>query len=224
MNWQVHSGCRSIRNDPDFIGKEINIVGISQGGLISRGIIEKCEGLDVHTYFTFGSPQAGISSYQLCRNWYCWPINWFMGYMDQYRLVQWFGAPTEYYRPWWNLDRYYNSSQYLPYINNELDYQESYRVNMQQLTNFGLWKWTEDAVVHPRESEWFYQYGPRRNLEDVYDTKFFKDDLFGLKTLHTAGKLYFYSGPGNHMHLTDAMIDDYLVPLLTGVNPAPTEH
>lgn len=63
IDWQVHQACRSLRNDPDYIGKEINIVGISQGGLISRSIVEKCDGLDVHTLFTYGSPHQGVDAY-----------------------------------------------------------------------------------------------------------------------------------------------------------------
>lgn len=29
MEWQIKQGCRSLKNDPDFAGKQINIVGIS---------------------------------------------------------------------------------------------------------------------------------------------------------------------------------------------------
>jgi len=66
MEWQVKQGCRTLRNDPDFAGKEINIVGLSQGGLIARSIVEQCEGLKVHTLFTYGGPHNGVDAYQLC--------------------------------------------------------------------------------------------------------------------------------------------------------------
>ena len=45
MDWQVKTVCHKIHNDPDFSGKEISIVGISQGGLIARSVVEQCEGL-----------------------------------------------------------------------------------------------------------------------------------------------------------------------------------
>jgi hypothetical protein len=37
-----------------------------------------------------------------------------------------------------------------------------------------------------------------------------------------ANKLWFYKGPGGHMHITDEYIDTYLVPLLRGDTPAPS--
>ena len=39
-----------------------------------------------------------------------------------------------------------------------------------------------------------------------------------------ADKLYFYKGPGGHMHITDEYIDTYLVPFLRGDTPAPSMY
>ena len=44
-----------MHNDPDFAGQEINLVGFAQGGLVARGVVQRCENLKVHTLFTFGS-------------------------------------------------------------------------------------------------------------------------------------------------------------------------
>ena len=85
--------------------------------------------------------------------------------------------------------------------------------------------WDEDSVVHPKESEWFFVFNDVRQLVDIYDTYQFVMDTIGLKTLHDQGKMFFYHGPGDHMHLTDAYIDDYLIPLLIdSPNPTPTQH
>jgi hypothetical protein len=54
------------------------------------------------------------------------------------------------------------------------------------------------------------------------DTDSFKNNTFGLKTMDDANKLWFYKGPGGHMHITDEYIDTYLVPLLRGDTPAPS--
>lgn len=56
MDWQVATGCRKIKNDPDFAGKEINVIGFSQGGLIARSVVERCDDLTVDTLFTWGGP------------------------------------------------------------------------------------------------------------------------------------------------------------------------
>jgi triacylglycerol esterase/lipase EstA (alpha/beta hydrolase family) len=60
---QIDMACRAIKNDPDFAGKQINIVGLSQGGSIARGVVQSCEGLDVHTLFNYGAAHAGLHAY-----------------------------------------------------------------------------------------------------------------------------------------------------------------
>jgi len=146
--------------------------------------------------------------------------------MVQYHIIETFGAPTDYFRTWWNLDRYYENSIFLPYVNNELDeaVMPSYKDNISRLTNCGLFMWTDDEVVHPRESEWFGVYNEYRQIVDIYDTKLYRDDTIGLKTLNNEGKLFFYKGPGIHMTLTDQYIDDYLIPLLIDGAPSPSQH
>ena len=54
-----------MHNDPDFAGREINIVGFAQGGLIARAVVQRCEGLNVHTLFTFGAMHAGVKWFDL---------------------------------------------------------------------------------------------------------------------------------------------------------------
>ena len=42
-----------------------------------------------------------------------------------------------------------------------------------------------------------------------------------MKTLDESGRLYFYSGPGDHMHKEDYFIDDYLIPFMDNDVPNP---
>ena len=87
IEWQVLTACHHLHNNPIFANKQINIVGISQGGLISRGIVERCEGLNVHTLFTWGGPHQGVSSYEKCQHWYCYPLIRVLGYFAEYLLL-----------------------------------------------------------------------------------------------------------------------------------------
>lgn len=87
----------------------------------------------------------------MCNNWWCWPLNFLAGNLVQYKVIQTFGAPPDYFRTWWNLDRYYENSIFLPKENNEKDpVAPSYKSNMTNLTNFGLFMWDDDEVVHPK--------------------------------------------------------------------------
>ena len=56
----------------------------------------------------------------------------------------------------------------------------------------------------------------------VRESEVYKKDTIGLKTLDEAGKLFFYHGPGFHMHLDPIYINDYLIPLLLDETPSPS--
>ena len=57
---QAEYACNQIKNNPNFQGK-FNLLGISQGTLIGRYIIEKCDMQgQVVKYMSFGGPQMGI--------------------------------------------------------------------------------------------------------------------------------------------------------------------
>ena len=61
---QVELACNSIKSNPHFQDK-FNLIGISQGTLISRYIIEKCDMKgQVVKYFSLDGPQMGIGSVQ----------------------------------------------------------------------------------------------------------------------------------------------------------------
>ena len=62
MPHQVRQACKNVANDPDFVGKPISVIGISQGGLIARAFVEQCAEVDVDILFTFGGPHMGVSA------------------------------------------------------------------------------------------------------------------------------------------------------------------
>lgn len=216
-----------MKNDPDFAGKKINIVGISQGGLIARSIVEQCEGLDVHTLFTYGGPHQGVSDIpENLGKWYSKPLNWAAGYVSQYLIAQNWVAPADYYRTWWNLDRYFENSIFLPYDNNEKESaeQSEQKARILSLTNFGMFKWQDDRTVIPKESEWFGYYNKFHQVVPFKKTDDYKNDYLGLRTLDEAGNLFFYSGSGDHMYLIPDYINNFLIPLITDQDPTPTEY
>jgi palmitoyl-protein thioesterase len=110
----------------------------------------------------------------------------------------------------------------LPYDNNEKEPNPLYKERMTRLKNFGLFMWDDDEVVHPKESEWFGAYDKYRVVIPLKKHADFKNDVLGLKTLDEANKLWFYHGPGLHMHLDHLYISEYLIPLLLDQTPAPS--
>mmetsp|Transcript_43536 Transcript_43536/g.57631 ORF Transcript_43536/g.57631 Transcript_43536/m.57631 type:complete len:230 (-) Transcript_43536:172-861(-) len=225
MFWQADIVCHKLHNDPMYAGKEINLLGISQGGLIARTVVETCPDLNINLLYTFGGPHQGVSVYEKCNHWYCPFVNHVLGYLAEFLIVQDWGAPPDYYRPWWNLDRFYSHSIFLPEINNELETKDAgYKARLAAVKKFGLWMWEQDRVVVPRQSEWFGAWDDRRNDIPMKEQKMYKEDWIGTKTLYEAGRMFFYSGPGEHMFLTETMIYDYLRPLLTGDTPMDSQY
>ena len=87
-------------------------------------------------------------------------MNWAAGWGSSKIILEKFIAPADYYRPWWNLERFYEKSIFLPKINNESPspVNEEYKKRITSLTNLGLFKWNDDRTIHPRESSWFGYY------------------------------------------------------------------
>ena len=46
-----------------------------------------------------------------------------------------------------------------------------------------LVKFTKDRMIHPRETAWFQELDQNGNVIDLENTKLYKEDLIGLKTL-----------------------------------------
>ncbi len=79
--------CMKLHNDPDYADKEINLLGISQGGLIARTVVETCPDLNINVLYTFGGPNAGVSVYEHCHHWYCPFVNHVLGYLAGFSIV-----------------------------------------------------------------------------------------------------------------------------------------
>ncbi len=124
-------------------------------------------------------------------------------------------APADNFRKYWDVDSWIEHTQFLPNINNLRSVNPIYKEKLNNLTNFGMYMWEQDKTVYPHESEWFSILDEQGHLVALRDqVPFYSEDQLGLRELEENGKLFFYKGDGDHMHLTQSIIDDYLVPLL----------
>jgi len=55
---------------------------------------------------------------------------------------------------------------------------------------------SEDTMVYPKESEWFWELQADDTVKRLEETDFFLNDLIGLKKLMDNGKVQFIEWPG----------------------------
>jgi len=72
-------------------------------------------------------------------------------------VVQDFFGPAGYFRDPRDLDKYLADSVFLPYVNNERDASDDYVKRFESLNGAMFVMFSEDTVVYPRESEWFWE-------------------------------------------------------------------
>ena len=66
IEYQVKMGCDMLARNPDFAGKEVNIVAQSQGNIVARGILQQCDAVKVVNYISCAGPQMGTDIIPSC--------------------------------------------------------------------------------------------------------------------------------------------------------------
>ena len=122
----------------------------------------------------------------------------------QSRLV-----PAQYFRREEELDKYLESSNFLADVNNERELKNgTYKANLMKLEKFGMYMFSEDITVIPKESAWFSEVNATTGEETkLKDRQLYKEDWLGLKALDEAGKLDFLIAEGGHMALSEELLN-----------------
>jgi palmitoyl-protein thioesterase len=197
---QVEEACEKIKSNPNFQSK-FSILGISQGTLIGRYVIEKCNMLgQVMRHMSFDGPQMGIGSVpKLTCGAFCdflvnitSPI--FYGLQDRI-------APAAYYRYKYDQEYYRQHNKFLKMLNNENEEkdEEIYK-RFSSLEKVKLIRSKDDSVIVPKESSWFMFYDESgKNIVPLEESEFYKKDFIGLKKLNEEGKLSFAEFRDEHV-------------------------
>ena len=90
MNAQIEKACDLIKSDPNLFGKNISVVGLSQGALVARSIIEQCDFQgSVKRYVSIGGPQMGVATIPQCFSGiFCDAINYVVDLFVYLPIVQ----------------------------------------------------------------------------------------------------------------------------------------
>jgi palmitoyl-protein thioesterase len=169
-------------------------MGLSQGSLIARYIVEECDMKGtVRNYLSIGGPNMGVSDVPGCfGNALCAKVNFVARHLAYTHFVQSFVGPAGYFRDPDHMDHYLNDSEFLPYLNNEKGTDEEKAARKARFTSLNgamLVKFTEDTVVYPKESEWFQQLSENDTLpaQPLEESGFYEYDFIGLRELNENG-------------------------------------
>ena len=217
----AEEGCKKIAADPLFKG-EFNVIGLSQGGLLARYIVEECEMPGkVRNMVTMGGPHMGTDAIPHCfSGLICDGVNTVAKKLVYSKVVQDWLGPAGYFRDINNYAGYLTGSVFLPKMNNEHKaYRESQfgalrTQRMSDLNSVYLGMFTKDTMIYPKETAWFQSVNEHGQVVPLQDSDFYKNDFIGLKALNDTGKVTFASFEGEHLQFTRKDITDKIIPAL----------
>lgn len=208
---QIEAVCEQIAADP-ILGTApgINALGFSQGGQFLRGYIERCNDPPVHNLVTFGSQHNGISEFQSCKlgDWVCNSVEALLRAGRWSQLAQSQVVPAQYFRDPTELDAYLEHSNFLADINNERAQKNAtYKTHLSSLNMFAMYMFENDTVSIPKESSHFAEANiTNGKITPLQERAIYKQDWLGLRTLDEQDRLDFRTVPGQHMQLTDEIL------------------
>lgn len=200
MSYQVEDACNIIKSNPNF-QKKFNVMGISQGTLIGRYIIEKCQMKGkVMRYLSLNGPQMGIGWIpKLTCGTFCDMIVNITAPLG-YKLTG-FIAPTSYLRFRYDQEYYEQHNVFLKELNNENEIKDEEVYNrFSSLEKVMLVKSKNDTVITPIESSWFEFWDKEgKEIVPLRESQFYKEDFIGLRKLDEEGKVSFVEFGGEHV-------------------------
>lgn len=195
-----------------------NIIGLSQGNMVGRGVIEFCtEGPPVKNLISLAGPHAGIASVPLCGSGFlCILVDCLLKLAIYSDFLQEHLAPAGYIKIPTDIDEYRKRCKFLPKLNNEVHKNPTYKKRFASLENLVLIMFEQDDVLVPKETSLFGYYpdGSWSTILPSQKTTLYKEDWIGLRTLDEAGKVKYVNVSGQHLEISVNDMKKYILPYL----------
>ena len=214
---QCQKACEEIKKYSQF-EKDFSILSISQGGLIGRHIIQKCNMKGrVKNLISFGGPMMGTSQVPFCLGGIsCFIINSLVDYFVYFKGIQNSIGPAGYFRTAAHIEDFKKSNSFLAKLNNNpnKEEREKERERFINLDNLVLIGFEKDKMISPKESAEFGIFNEKFEVLRMNETEEYKNDLFGLKNLTESNKTHIIYLKGGHIQFDYDDILKYAIPYL----------
>ena len=214
---QAKKACELISGDSHY-NSGFALVSISQGGVLSRYVIEKCNMPGrVKNFVSIGGPLAGTHQLPHClRGVTCHILNSFADWFVYKGYVQDTFGPSGYFRVSNHLGNFKKSKSLLLNVNNQgKTVDNDAKSRFESLDKLVLIAFKRDTMITPRESAHFGEYDKDHKVIPMEQTENYINDLFGLKTLDINGKIVKLWIDEKHCWYSFADVDMYMLPYLT---------
>jgi palmitoyl-protein thioesterase len=217
MDKSVDVFAEKIRADPQLKGG-FNAIGFSQGNSLIRGYIQKYNDPPVRAFISVHGTVMGVAALPSCfengkpLGVLCKAVAEVLGDLAYNGLSQHILFQAGYYRA---ADKttsqaYLKHSQIAQWNNeNKATANATYKTNFASVEKFAMVKAMRDTMVFPNAGEHWGSFPDGHYSampSPMNETKFYEQDLFGLKEVDAAGKIFYETTPGGHMQFSEAQL------------------